>query len=179
MIRKKGNKLNKMNIESEFCYIDKASLFILTLLILVLFCLTGFLITLGIIGYLISIVYLIGFIRIINHVVAFRRCFLIVKYFVFWKKVFVEDVVELKCELTGLGRSRDIQIFMYYLLNEKVEKSTFLHFRLTGYRFLLIFLNHFNGKIKIDDVSFEILGIKKINNEYVLSRSDGKTKPKK
>jgi hypothetical protein len=153
--------------KSEFCYLDKGSVAVLILLIIILICLTEFFLTLGIIGYLISAIYLIGFIRLINHVVAFDKYFFIIKYFFLWKKVKIEDVIELKCEITGLGRSRDAQIFMYYLVDGNLNKSTFLHFRFTGYKSFLFFLNRISGRVRIDDDSFLILGIRKLNNEYV------------
>jgi hypothetical protein len=106
-------------------------------------------------------------VRIINHVIAFKKYFYIVKYIIFWKKVKLNDVIEMKCELTGLGRSRDVQTFVYYYENGVVKKSTFLHFRFTGYKSFLYFLNGINGYIKINDTSFSILGIKKLNDKYI------------
>jgi hypothetical protein len=56
---------------------------------------------------------------------------------------------------------------LYYYNNDKLEKSVFLHYRILGSKKLLSFLNEIDGIVEIDESSFDILGIKKVDNSFV------------
>lgn len=151
----------------NFKYIDNSSILILVVIMLIAVGLSSFFFILGGIGYLISFIIIVFMVKSINHVVLFKEKFLIIRYLIILKWIPIEDVKMLKCETAGMGRSRDVLIYLYYFEKDKLKKSIFLHFRILGYKNIVYFLNNMRELINIDSESFRIIDIKKMGNKYI------------
>jgi hypothetical protein len=151
-----------MNKSVHFRYIDIYSIFIMILLFVFTIALTTFFFFLGSFCYVIGFLFLLLFISKINHIVLFDNKFILVKYLILFKWISIEDVKLVKCENTGFGSSKNVVIYIYYKDSNKLKKSIFLNFRISGYKKkICAFLNTIDGIIDIDETSLVILGLTK------------------
>lgn len=150
----------------NFKYIDSSSILVLVLIMLIAIGLISFFFILKGIGYIIGSIFIVFMVKSVNHVVLFKGKFLIIRYLIIFQWIPLEDVRILKCELTGMGRSRDILIYLYYDDRGKIRKSIFLHFRFLGYKKIVYLLNNMKQSIEIESDSFKMVGIRKIGEVY-------------
>jgi len=146
-----------MTIKGKIYY-DAASLILLYLLLLIGFCIGLFFIFLSIPMGCIGILFILIILKKINYVIAIDNYFHILSPFLLPKKIPFSELIEIKCERIGLGRSSQILIFVYYHNKDVICKSILLHFTIFKKEKILQFLNTIDAE-KVCIESFKMMHI--------------------
>lgn len=150
-------------------YFDSLSLSLLIVIIIIIGLIIGlFFIFLSIPTSIIGIIFIFFLLKRINNVIYIDDYLNILSPFLIPKKIEFSQLMEIKCEMVGFGRSRDILIYVYYKNDNKTKKSILTNYRIFGKKKVIKFLDNIELK-KIDIESFKMLNIEFRENKFILT----------
>ena len=155
----------KMQKKGEI-YFDSLSLSLLIVIIIIGLIIGLFFISLSIPTSIIGIIFIFFLLKRINNVIYINDYLNILSPFLIPKKIEFSQLMEIKCEMVGFGRSRDILIYVYYKNDNKTKKSILTNYRIFGKEKVIKLLDNIELK-KIYIESFKMLNIEYRENKFI------------
>ncbi|TBX66660.1 hypothetical protein EZL74_10785 [Flavobacterium silvisoli] len=153
-------------LSTEKIYYNRPSLILFALITLIFFIIYTFFIFLSIPTAIIAVLFIILFLKKINYVIYIDNYLHILSNFFIPKKIEFSQFVKISCENVGLGRSKDVLIYVHYNDAGKIKKSILLNFRILGKERVLKFINKIDLE-KINVESFRIIDIDYKNGKFI------------
>ncbi|MEW5677220.1 hypothetical protein ABGT15_12975 [Flavobacterium enshiense] len=116
---------------------------------------------------IIGILIILFLLRKINHVICIDDKLHILSPFLIPKKIDFSNFNKIKCEIVGMGRSREILIYVYYQKEGKIEKAILTNYRIFGKEKIVNLLNFLESE-KIDIESFKMLNIEYQGKKFAI-----------